>query len=42
MKDRVVITGLGIAAPNGVGLSAFTDSLKKADQASVFLKNSVT
>jgi hypothetical protein len=24
MKKRVVITGLGIVAPNGVGLEAFT------------------
>ncbi|WP_088324229.1 beta-ketoacyl-[acyl-carrier-protein] synthase family protein [Polaribacter tangerinus] len=29
MKNRVVITGLGVVAPNGVGLKNFTDSLKK-------------
>ena len=29
MKKRVVITGLGIVAPNGVGLHAFTDAIKK-------------
>lgn len=29
MERRVVITGLGIVAPNGVGLDAFTDAIKK-------------
>lgn len=29
MNKRVVITGLGITAPNGVGIPAFTESLKK-------------
>ena len=28
MNKRVVITGLGVAAPNGVGIPAFTHSLK--------------
>ncbi len=28
-KNRVVVTGMGIVAPNGVGLSAFSDALKK-------------
>lgn len=28
MSKRVVITGLGVAAPNGVGIPAFTNSLK--------------
>lgn len=28
MKNRVVITGLGVAAPNGVGLAAFTHAIK--------------
>jgi 3-oxoacyl-(acyl-carrier-protein) synthase len=28
MKNRVVITGLGVAAPNGVGLDAFQYSIK--------------
>ena len=28
MKNRVVITGLGIVSPNGVGLEAFTDAIK--------------
>lgn len=29
MSKRVVITGLGVAAPNGVGIPAFTNALKK-------------
>ncbi|UII79476.1 beta-ketoacyl synthase [Flagellimonas sp. CMM7] len=29
MKNRVVVTGMGVCAPNGVGLSKFTQSLKK-------------
>lgn len=28
MKKRIVITGLGVAAPNGVGIPAFTQALK--------------
>lgn len=28
MSNRVVITGLGVAAPNGVGIPAFTEALK--------------
>ncbi len=28
MKKRVVITGLGVVAPNGVGISAFTNAIK--------------
>lgn len=28
MKNRVVVTGLGIVAPNGVGLEAFTNAIK--------------
>ena len=29
MKRRVVITGMGVAAPNGIGLKSFEDSLRK-------------
>ena len=28
MKNRVVITGLGVVAPNGIGVSAFTNAIK--------------
>ena len=28
MNTRVVVTGLGVAAPNGVGIPAFTDAIK--------------
>lgn len=28
MNKRVVVTGLGVAAPNGVGIPAFTDAIK--------------
>jgi len=28
MSKRVVITGLGVAAPNGVGIEAFSHSIK--------------
>lgn len=28
MKKRIVITGLGVAAPNGVGIPAFTEAIK--------------
>ncbi len=29
MESRVVITGMGVVAPNGVGISQFTEALKK-------------
>src|SRR5262245_58188939 len=28
MNKRVVVTGLGVAAPNGVGIPAFTEAIK--------------
>ena len=31
MEDRVVVTGLGICAPNGITLNEFTNSLKKGN-----------
>jgi 3-oxoacyl-(acyl-carrier-protein) synthase len=36
MKNRVVITGLGVVAPNGVGLEAFTKSIKKGTSGITF------
>ncbi|WP_323787528.1 beta-ketoacyl-[acyl-carrier-protein] synthase family protein [Psychroserpens sp.] len=31
MKNRVVITGLGVVAPNGVGIDAFSKAIKKGE-----------
>ncbi|WP_299115742.1 beta-ketoacyl synthase [uncultured Winogradskyella sp.] len=36
MKKRVVITGLGVVAPNGVGVSDFTESLKQGKSGIMF------
>lgn len=36
MKQRVVITGLGVAAPNGVGIPAFTEAIKKGTSGITF------
>lgn len=36
MKDRVVITGLGVVAPNGVGVSEFTEALKQGKSGITF------
>ena len=36
MKKRVVITGLGVVAPNGVGVTEFTDALKKGKSGITF------
>ncbi|WP_299014905.1 beta-ketoacyl-[acyl-carrier-protein] synthase family protein [uncultured Polaribacter sp.] len=38
-KNRVVITGLGVVAPNGVGLSAFTDAIKTGKSGITFHQN---
>jgi 3-oxoacyl-(acyl-carrier-protein) synthase len=35
-KQRVVITGLGVVAPNGVGLEAFTKAIKKGESGITF------
>ena len=37
MKKRVVITGLGVVSPNGVGISAFSEALKKGVSGIEFL-----
>ena len=39
MKKRVVITGLGVVAPNGVGLSAFTNAIKSGKSGITFHQN---
>lgn len=39
MKKRVVITGLGVVAPNGVGVTEFTDALKKGKSGITFHQN---
>lgn len=36
MSQRVVITGLGVVAPNGVGISQFTEALKKGKSGITF------
>ena len=36
MKNRVVITGLGVVAPNGVGLNAFSEAIKKGTSGITF------
>ncbi|MCD2258342.1 beta-ketoacyl-[acyl-carrier-protein] synthase family protein [Psychroserpens luteolus] len=36
MKNRVVITGLGVVSPNGVGLDAFTTAIKKGQPGITF------
>lgn len=36
MKNRVVITGLGVVAPNGVGVSEFTEALKQGKSGITF------
>ena len=36
MKKRVVITGLGVVAPNGVGVSEFTQALKEGKSGIAF------
>ncbi|MEM5565736.1 beta-ketoacyl-[acyl-carrier-protein] synthase family protein [Psychroserpens sp. AS72] len=36
MKNRVVITGLGVVAPNGVGLDAFSKAIKNGESGITF------
>ncbi len=38
-SNRVVITGLGVVAPNGVGLEAFSESIKKGVSGITFHQN---
>jgi 3-oxoacyl-(acyl-carrier-protein) synthase len=38
LNNRVVITGLGVAAPNGVGIPAFTEAIKKGRSGIRFLQ----
>lgn len=38
MKKRVVITGLGVVAPNGIGVSEFTEALKEGKSGITFHK----
>ena len=39
MKNRVVITGLGVVAPNGVGITDFTKALKEGKSGITFHQN---
>ena len=39
MKNRVVITGLGVVAPNGVGLNEFTKAIKSGTSGITFHQN---
>ncbi|ARV09772.1 beta-ketoacyl-ACP synthase [Winogradskyella sp. PC-19] len=36
MKNRVVITGLGVVAPNGIGVTEFTEALKQGKSGITF------
>ena len=38
MNNRVVITGLGVVSPNGVGIAAFTEAIKKGKSGIKFLQ----
>ncbi len=39
MKTRVVITGLGVVAPNGVGIDAFTKAIKQGQSGITYHQN---
>jgi 3-oxoacyl-(acyl-carrier-protein) synthase len=39
MKNRVVITGLGVVAPNGVDIDAFTQAIKRGESGITFHQN---
>jgi 3-oxoacyl-(acyl-carrier-protein) synthase len=39
VKNRVVITGLGVVAPNGIGLPAFTNAIKTGTSGITYHQN---
>ena len=39
MNNRVVVTGLGVVAPNGVGITNFSEALKKELPVLSFIRN---
>ena len=39
MKHRVVITGMGVVAPNAIGLDNFLEAIKEGKSGIHFIKN---